>query len=289
MNRVMDIIDKYFKTDNGDLNIFGKAILIAIIIISIRIIISLTNRIIDRTLRDKKQTNYFVSNKRANTIGQILKKLVKYTLYFIGGLMILEMFGVKTTSILATAGVGGLAIGFGAQSLVKDVITGFFIILEDQFAVGDYIQISKFDGVVEELGIRVTKLRDFSGELHIIPNGEIQVVTNRTRGAMRALVSVGIAYEADIDKAFKVIEKVSKEIKDTNQSVLDGPTILGVVALDASSVVIRVVAKTEPMEQWAVERELLKKIKEAFDRENIEIPYNKMVLYKGDGESDLEI
>ncbi len=284
MNQITEIINLYFKNDGGDLNILGKLIIIALIVFSIKIILSLTNRIIERTLRDKNQTNYFVSNKRANTIGLTLKKLVKYTLYFIGILMILEMFGIKTTSILATAGVGGLAIGFGAQSLVKDVITGFFILLEDQYAVGDYIQVSSYEGIVEELGMRVTKLRDFSGELHIIPNGEIHVVTNRTRGAMRALVSIGIAYEEDIDRAIKVIERVSKEIRDTNQFVLEGPTVLGVVALDASSVVIRVVAKTEPMEQWGVERELMKKIKEAFDRENIEIPYSKMVLYKGEGE-----
>lgn len=284
MNQITEIINLYFKNDGGDLNILGKLIVIGLIVFSIKIILSLTNRIIERTLRDKNQTNYFVSNKRANTIGLTLKKLVKYTLYFIGILMILEMFGIKTTSILATAGVGGLAIGFGAQSLVKDVITGFFILLEDQYAVGDYIQVSSYEGIVEELGMRVTKLRDFSGELHIIPNGEIHVVTNRTRGAMRALVSIGIAYEEDIDRAIKVIERVSKEIRDTNQFVLEGPTVLGVVALDASSVVIRVVAKTEPMEQWGVERELMKKIKEAFDRENIEIPYSKMVLYKGEGE-----
>lgn len=282
LNKITEIINNYFKDDYGDLNIFGKLIVIVLIIFSVKIILSLTNRIIDRTLRDKKQTNYFINNKRANTIAQILKKLVKYTLYFIGTLMILEMFGVKTTSILATAGVGGIAIGFGAQSLVKDVITGFFIILEDQYAVGDYIQVLSFEGIVEELGMRVTKLRDFSGELHIIPNGEIQVVTNRTRGAMRAMVTVGIAYEEDIDRAIKVMERVSRELKDTNEFILDGPTVLGVHSLDNSSIGIRIIAKTEPMEQWGVERELRKKIKEAFDMENIEIPYSKMVLYKGD-------
>lgn len=284
MNRLTELINNYFKDDYGNLNIFGKLIVIVLIVFSIKIIISIVNRIIDRTLRDKKQTNYFVNNKRANTIGQILQKLVKYTLYFIGALMILEMFGVKTTSILATAGVGGLAIGFGAQSLVKDVITGFFIILEDQYAVGDYIQISNFEGIVEDLGMRVTRIRDFSGELHIIPNGEIQVVTNRTRGAMRALVTVGIAYEEDIDKAFKVIERVSKEIRDTNQSILDGPNVLGISAFEDSSLIIRITAKTEPMEQWDVEMELRKKIKEAFDRENIEIPYPKVTFYKGEKE-----
>lgn len=282
MSDVSRLIDSYFKNEQGDLNIFGKLILIVLIVFATRMIISVTNRVIDKTLKDKGKTNYFISNKRANTIGIILKKSVKYTVYFISVLMILEMFGVKTTSILATAGVGGLAIGFGAQSLVKDVITGFFILLEDQFAVGDYIQISSFEGIVEELGLRVTKLRDFSGELHIIPNGEIHVVTNRTRGAMRAVVNVEIAYEEDINKAIRVIEELSREIRDSNELILEGPTVLGVDAFGASGVSIRITAKTQAMEQWDVERTIRKKIKEAFDRENIEIPYSKMVFYKGD-------
>ena len=123
MSDVSRLIDSYFKNEQGGLNIFGKLILIVLIVFATRMIISVTNRVIDKTLKDKGKTNYFISNKRANTIGIILKKSVKYTVYFISVLMILEMFGVKTTSILATAGVGGLAIGFGAQSLVKDVIT----------------------------------------------------------------------------------------------------------------------------------------------------------------------
>lgn len=282
MGDILRLIEDYFKNDQGNLNLFGKSVLIIFIVFVIKIIISITNKVIDKTLKDKDRTNYFISNKRANTIGIILKKSVKYVLYFIAVLMVLEMFGIKTTSILATAGVGGLAIGFGAQSLVKDVITGFFILLEDQFAVGDYIKISDFEGVVEELGIRVTKLRDFSGELHIIPNGEIQIVTNRTRGAMRAAVTVEIAYEEDINKAIRVIEELSQEVKDSNEFILDGPTVLGVDAFGSSGVSIRIVAKTEAMEQWNVERTLRKKIKEAFDLENIEIPYEKMVLYRGD-------
>ena len=282
INKIVNLINTYFKNDHGNLNIFGKLIIILLIILSIKIIISLANKIINRTLRNKEQTNYFVNNKRANTIGQVLQNLVKYTLYFIGSLMILDMFGIKTTSILATAGVGGIAIGFGAQSLVKDVITGFFIILENQYSVGDYVQILDFEGIVEELGMRVTKLRDFSGELHIIPNGEITIVTNLTRGPMRAIVTVSITYEEDIDRAIRVIEKLLNEIKQSNQAILDGPTVLGVDSLDASGILIKIDAQTKPLEKWAVEREIRKKIKETFDQENIKIPYQKIVLYKGD-------
>lgn len=282
IKKASEFFNSYLKNEYGDLNFLGKIIAIALIFFAIKMILRLVNKIIDRTLKDKDDIPHFMSNKRANTIGIILKKVVRYTLYFVGLLMVLEMFGIRTTSILATAGVGGLAIGFGAQSLVKDVITGFFILLEDQYAIGDYVQISTYEGVVEELGMRVTKLRDFSGELHIIPNGEIHVVTNRTRGSMRALVTIEIAYEEDIDRAIKVIERVSKSIKDANEFIIDGPTVQGVIALSSSGVEIRVVAKTVAMEQWSVERNLRKKIKEAFDRENIEIPYPKMVLYKGE-------
>ena len=160
-NTIRYLTDDYLKTSNGQLNILGKLLKILIIIIAIKIVISLTNKLIDKALRNKKGNNIFISNRRANTIGEVLKKIVKYVLYFIGIMMILEMFNVNTTSILATAGIGGLAIGFGAQSLVKDIITGFFILFEDQYAVGDYVKIESLEGTVEELGLRVTKLRDF--------------------------------------------------------------------------------------------------------------------------------
>ncbi|WP_313755907.1 mechanosensitive ion channel family protein [Tissierella sp.] len=281
INNIKYFADDYLKNNNGELNFLGKLLKILLIVITIKVIISLTNKLIDRTLKHKKGMNFFVNNRRATTIGEVLKKIVKYILYFIGIVMILDMFNINTTSILATAGIGGLAIGFGAQSLVKDIITGFFILFEDQYAVGDYVKIESLEGTVEELGLRVTKLRDFSGDLHIIPNGRVQVVTNKTRGAMRALVKVSIAYEENIDDAIRVLEKVCKGIKSSNDNILDGPTILGVTDLGDFDVSISIVAKTKPMEQWAVEREIRKKVKEAFDRENIEIPYPKRVIFGG--------
>ena len=202
------LVNDFLKNDTGELNIYGKALKIFFIVILTRITISMINKLINRTLRNKNGSNASVSDRRVNTLGQMIKSLVKNFLYFIAIVIILDMFDINTTSILATAGIGGLAIGFGAQSLVKDFITGVFILWEDQYAVGDYIKIENFEGVVEELGIRVTKLRDFSGELHIIPNGNIKIVTNKTRGPMRALVKISIAYEEDIDKVIKVLEGV---------------------------------------------------------------------------------
>jgi small conductance mechanosensitive channel len=278
---LMQSINSFLKNTDGDLNLFGKIITILLIFIAIGVIVKVANRIIDRTLTYKSFSKFQISDRRRDTLTNILKKVVKYTLFFIGIVMSLEIFNINTASIIATAGIGGLAIGFGAQSLVKDIITGFFILLEDQYAVGDYVQIDSKEGIVEELGVRVTKIRDFTGELHIIPNSSITVVTNRTRGAMRALVDISIAYEVDIDRALEVMERVSGEIAKTNDTIIEGPTVLGVASFGSSDVVIRSIAKTKPMEQWAVEREMRKKYKQAFDREGIEIPYSKVVVYGG--------
>lgn len=278
MESLMAIIDYYFKDSSGDLNIFGKISKIILILAIVKLVSYLTNRLIDRILKSRSELNFFANNKRASTIGSILKNIFKYTLYFIGIIMILDVFNINTTSIIATAGIGGLAIGFGAQSLVKDVITGFFILIEDQYAVGDFVIINSYQGTVEEMSLRVTKLRDFSGDLHIIPNGIIQVVTNKTRGAMRALVRVLVTYDEDIDRVMKILEKVIMEVKATNEEILEGPNILGITDLGESYVTITIVARTKPMSQWSVEREIRKKVKEAFQRENIKVPYRKIVI-----------
>jgi len=281
MDNLIQTIDYYFKDSSGNLNIFGKIGKIIIILIAVKIVSYLISKIVDKFLKNRAELKFFTNNKRATTIGGILKNIIKYTLYFIGIIMILDVFNVNTTSIIATAGIGGLAIGFGAQSLVKDVITGFFILAEDQYAVGDYVKIDSYEGIVEEMGLRVTKLRDFSGDLHIIPNGMIQIVTNKSRGAMRALVKVSIAYEEDVDNAISVLKKVCEEIKNSNKDIVEGPDIIGVSDMDNVGVVITIVAKTKPMSQWAVEREIRKKALEALKKENIKIPYPKVIVFGG--------
>ena len=282
MESFMKIMDYYFKDSSGDLNIFGKIGKIIIILVIIKLLSYLTNRVINRFLKSRSEFNFFSNNKRANTIGSILKNIIRYVLYFIGIIMILDIFNINTTSIIATAGIGGLAIGFGAQSLVKDVITGFFILVEDQYAVGDFVKISSFEGTVEEMGLRVTKLRDFSGDLHIIPNGLVQAVTNKTRGDMRALVKIPIAFEENIDRAIEVLSKACEEIKNSNEDILDGPNIIGVSDMDDVGMTITIVARTKPMSQWFVERAIRKKAIETLKKENIEIPYPRLVVFGGD-------
>ncbi len=280
MDRVLKFIDRFFKTSNGDLNILGKLIKIFIIFIVIKILIKIVYVIIDRAVKRKRSSIFHRDEKKINTLTTVLKNIIKYVFYFIGLVMVLDMFNISTSSILATAGIGGLAIGFGAQSLVKDVITGFFILFEDQFSVGDYVKVGEYEGIVEELGVRVTKIRDFSGELHIIPNSNIQIVTNRTRGNMRASVVITVAYEENIDRVTEVLNKVCEELKENNENIVEGPTLIGISNLGEYGMDFRIIAKTNPMEQWGVEREIRKKVKEAFDRENIEIPYPKRVIHE---------
>lgn len=280
MDRVLIFMDRFLKTENGDLSILGKLIKIIFIFIVIKVLTKIIYVIIDRAVKRKRSNIFHRDERKINTLVAVLKNIIKYVFYFIGIVMVLDMFNINTSSIIATAGIGGLAIGFGAQSLVKDIITGFFILFENQFSVGDYVKIDDYEGIVEELGVRVTKIRAFSGELHIIPNSNIETVTNRARGNMRALVVITVAYEEDMDKVSSVLNEVCKEIKESNENIVEGPNLIGLSNLGEYGMDFTIVAKTEPMEQWGVEREIRKKVKEAFDRENIEIPYPKRVIHE---------
>ncbi|MDF2875913.1 MAG: ykuT, partial [Sporomusa sp.] len=186
--------------------------------------------------------------------------------------MMLQEFKIDTTSIVAGAGIIGLAVGVGAQSLIKDFITGFFIILEDQYGVGDYVVIGDMTGTVEELGFRVTKLRDGNGILHIVPNGSILKVSNYTRGHMQAVVNVPVPYEADIGEIFTILEAACISVGKSMPEVLAGPNVVGVVDLKLGEVVIRITAKTVPLEQVKVETTLRRLIKEKFTAAKIPIP-----------------
>ncbi|WP_416199011.1 MAG: Small conductance mechanosensitive channel [Sporanaerobacter sp.] len=278
MQGVLQFLQDVFIKENKELNVLGKIAKIAIIFLLARLGIRIVNAIINNSLEKRKKFKFEIDEKKANTLATILKNVNKYVFYFIALVPSLELFGIKATSILATAGIGGLAIGIGAQGIVKDVLTGFFILFEDQFSIGDYVKIGEYEGIVEEMGLRVTKIRGFSGELYIIPNNKIDVVINRVRGSMRALVEVSISYEEDIDKALKVLEDISLDLKNTEKAILEGPTVLGVSKLGEYDIVLTVVAKTEPMEQWRIERTIRKKVVEAFREENIDIPYPKRIV-----------
>ncbi|MDF2672623.1 MAG: mechanosensitive ion channel family protein [Clostridiales bacterium] len=258
---------------------YAYAILkIIIIIILSKIVIKLGSSIIERFFKKQKTSRFGLNERKADTLCELLKSILRYVIYFIAIMWIFESLGFNITTVIAFTGAAGVAIGFGAQNLVKDIITGFFILFEDQFAVGDYIIIEGMSGIVEVLGLRITKIRDFSGDLYIIPNGSITKVTNKSRGNMRALVEFQIAYEEDIDNAIKVIKRVNEEMKKDFKQIVDGPEVVGVTNLGDFGITIRVIAKTLSMEQWGIEAELRKRIVNALSIEGIEIPYPKRVL-----------
>lgn len=204
--------------------------------------------------------------KRARTLGSLVQSIVRYMIYFVAIVMVLQEFKVDTTSIVAGAGIVGLALGVGAQSLIKDFITGFFIVLENQFAVGDYIVSGEMGGTVEEIGLRVTKLRDFNGVLHIIPHGAIVRVSNHTRGHMQASVNVPVAYGEDIGKVLTLLEEACAHVEQSMTKVLiEGPKVIGVVDWRSQELIVRMVAKTVPLEQVQVETALRHQIKLLFD------------------------
>jgi moderate conductance mechanosensitive channel len=250
-----------------------------IIIISI-IIVRIGRSTIRNTIKLRKKGPMKITEKRELTLVKLLENVLTYSIFFIALLMILEALTLDIRSLLAGAGILGLAIGFGAQNLVRDIITGFFIILEDQFAVGDYIKTGKFEGFVEEIGFRTSKIKSWTGELHILPNSSIVEVTNYSVHNSIAVVDVGIAYEGNIEKAELVLEELLKELVNKHEEIVEVPQLLGVQNLGSSEVVFRVIAEVTPMDHWKIARVLRKEIKNRFDERDIEIPFPRLVMYE---------
>lgn len=215
-----------------------------------------------------------VREKRGQTISQLLRSAGRIVVLTIAILLTLNVF-INIGPLLGGAAVIGLAISFGAQSLVKDVIAGFFMLVEDQFALGDVIEASGKSGVVEKITLRVVVLRDLDGTLHTIPNGEIKTVSNKTRGWSRAVVDVSIAYGEDVDRAINVIRDEAERLAHDEEwaALLDGvPEVWGVEAVNDTSTVVRMVAKTQPGSHWGIQREFRRRIKNRLDAEGIKTP-----------------
>jgi len=252
------------------LEVGKKIIKLGVIIVGAELALHFSRLLIERFFFSTTGTRaFYFEEKRANTLSSLLKNLIRYALYFMVLVMILQEFSIDTTSIIAGAGVIGLAIGVGAQSLIKDVITGFFIIFEDQYAVGDYIVAGDMAGTVEDMGLRITKLRDSNGVLHIIPNGAISRLSNYTRGHMQAVINIPVPYKADIGRVFSILERACREIGDEMPEVLDTPQVLGVVDFQNGEMIIRLIAKTQSLAQVKVETALRRRIKVLFDAEGV--------------------
>jgi small conductance mechanosensitive channel len=224
------------------------------------------------------------SVKRAATLGRVFRYLVAVIVSLIAGMLVLAEIGISVAPILGAAGVVGLAVGFGAQSLVKDYFAGFFILLEDQIRHGDVVEIAGRGGFVEEITLRYVRLRDYDGNVHYIANGLISTVTNMSRGFAQSVIDVGIAYREDIDEAFDVMRKVASAMRADPAfapRILDDLEIAGVERWADSAVVLRCRFKVAPLEQWAVRREYLRRLKRAFDERGIEIPFPHLTIYPG--------
>jgi len=222
--------------------------------------------------------------KRAETLGRVFRYLAAVAITLIAGVLVLSELGISIAPILGAAGVVGLAVGFGAQSLVKDYFTGFFILLENQITKGDVVQIADKSGLVEDMTLRYVQLRDYDGNVHFVPNSLISTVTNMSRIFAYAVVDVGIAYREDVDEAFTVMRHVADELAaDTKfgPSVIHAFEIAGVERWADSAVILRCRFKVRALEQWNVRREYLRRLKLAFDEHGIEIPYPHLTIYAG--------
>ena len=222
--------------------------------------------------------------KRLDTLERVFRYVATVVITLVGGMLVLSELGISIAPILATAGVLGIAIGFGAQSLVKDYFTGFFLLLENQVRVGDVVEVAGKGGLVEEMTLRYLRLRDYEGSVHYIPNGIVDSVTNRSRGFAYAVIDVGVAYREDLDEVYDVMREVADELRadpEFAQRIVDDLEIAGVDNWADSAVMIRCRFKVLPLEQWGVRRAYLYRLKKAFDAAGIEIPYPHLTLYAG--------
>jgi small conductance mechanosensitive channel len=223
---------------------------------------------------------------RIETLARVFRNAAAVVIVLVAGMLVLGELGISVAPILATAGVAGIAIGFGAQSLIKDYFNGFFLLLDDQLRQGDVVEIAGKGGLVEEVTLRFVRLRDFDGHVHYVPNGEIKVVTNRTRGFARAVIEVGIAYRNDPDEAFAVMREVAAAMRaeaEWGRRMPEELEVVGVERWAESAVVLRARLKVvPPIEQWSVRREFLRRLKPAFDARGIEIPFPHLTLHPGE-------
>lgn len=259
------------------------AITLIVAIIAIKIAKMLSNRFIAALTKHKDDTEF---QKRTETLGSIVRHVLNIAILIVTAMIVLGELGIQIGPLLAAAGIVGLAVGFGAQSLVKDVITGFFILLEDQIRVGDVVEIGQKGGLVEKISLRTTVLRDMAGNVHYVPNGKIDIVTNMTKDYSRYVFEIGVAYREDVDQVIELIKEVDADLRDDpafRDDILEPMEILGLDQFGNSAVVIKTRTKTAPIKQWGVAREFNRRLKKKFDENDIEIPFPHTTLYMGQG------
>jgi small conductance mechanosensitive channel len=268
----------------------GAEVLTIILVtaVALRLLRAVTDRLVQGIADGRRDSE---TKKRAETLSGVVRYTVQIVIWAVAVMMTLGALGIDIGPVLAAAGVLGLAVGFGAQSLVQDVISGFFILLEDQVRVGDVVEIAGKGGVVERLNLRMVVLRDLAGNVHYVRNNQIDVVTNLTKEFSYYVFDIGVAYRENVDEVIEVIRRVGAELREDPEyaeEILDDLEVLGVDQLGDSAVVIKARLKTQPIKQWRVGREYNRRLKAAFDAEGIEIPFPHMTVYMGedkDGEA----
>ena len=263
----------------------SKGLRIALILIlayaGIRLV-RIAARAVGKAMDGEGRLRFAARQQRVATVTRLVKRTGTIIIFIVAMLTILAELKVSVTPLLASAGIVGVALGLGTQSLVKDVLAGFFILLEDQFAISDLVTIAGITGTVEQMSLRKTNVRDFNGTLYVVPNSEIRVVSNISKDWSRLIVDVGVAYDTDLTRAMSVLGEVSKQlvsVPEFEANVLEPPDVMGVMSLDNSAITLRVAVKVKPGAQWALGRALRKAIKEGFEREGIEIPLPQQVVH----------
>ncbi|MHC1719101.1 MAG: mechanosensitive ion channel family protein [Clostridiaceae bacterium] len=278
MDNLIGFFQKYSNFEEKLYNLADSGLKILVILVLMYLSVKIGNSFIRRIIDKHQRFKFSLSEKKSQTLKLLLQSILRYAVYFVGIISIVEvMFG---TIGLTLAGIGGIAVGFGSQSLIKDVINGFFILFEDQYSVGDFITIDGKGGTVESIGLRLTKIRDFNGDLHTIPNGAITKVTNHSRGNARIQVEAEISYNTDLDKATEALNSLCRRFCEENEDVVECPQVIGLSALKDTGITVRVVGMTTPAAQFMLEMKLRREIMDTLLEEGIEMPFQKAKLIK---------
>ncbi|WP_155593163.1 mechanosensitive ion channel family protein [Lysinibacillus cavernae] len=284
------LMERYWdKLTSEDLweTVINASIEILLILLASWIAVRLGKKFIKKVFLIRVRSPLNHSERRQRTIARLLQSVISYVVYFSAIIGILSSLEIKVAGLLAGAGIVGLAVGFGAQSLVKDVITGFFIIFEDQFGVGDYIKINAAEGTVVEIGLRTTKINGVTGEQFIIPNGAIGEVVNYSVNNSKIFIDLQIATDADFEKAEAVIKKYLETLPKIYKELIAAPVFLGVQNVKGTEVTIRIAAETLPQQQYGVARTIRRDVTKLLEENNIPMAYPKMMFYsKDEGRSE---
>ncbi len=274
MNQILETFHSYMSNHTTFFETIGQnALKIILIVVMVQVLISILCRLSSRLLHFHQK----ISDRRRNTLESLFHNIIKYTLYFILIMTILPILGVHIAALLAGAGVAGIAIAFGAQSLLKDFFNGIFISFEDQYDVGDYVTINGNWGEIRNLGLRVTQIKVWTGEIITIPNGQVNQVTNYSKENSIAVIDVDIGYKTDTDEALEIVQEVMAGLKENDENIVGDVDILGVQALNHSTYKIRAIAECNPYTHFGVIRSAKKTLRKVFSERHVDLPSQKVV------------